>query len=157
LRTAAARTGLRVTILRIAAIYGPGRGIHARLRAGTYRVPGDGSNHVSRVHVDDLAAVALAAGRAQLGDGPGTVRLYTVADEAPTTAREHAEGVAAVLGLPPPPSMRIEDAPPTLRGDRRVSSARLQRELGFRFRHPTWREGLAQCLAEESLVGRSGP
>lgn len=152
LRDIAARTGLRVTILRIAAIYGPGRGIHARLRAGTYRVPGDGDNHVSRVHVDDLARIALAAGRAQLLDPSGAVRLYTVADEAPTTARAHADGVAAVLGLPPPQSMPLAEAPPTLRGDRRVSSARLRRELGFTFRYPTWREGLRQCLQEEATT-----
>ena len=40
-------------ILRVAGIYGPGRGIAERLRAGTYRVIGDGSSYVSRVHVDD--------------------------------------------------------------------------------------------------------
>lgn len=153
-RQVALRSGLRATILRIAAIYGPGRGIHARLRAATYRVPGDGGNHVSRVHVDDLASIVLTAGQSQLDDPRGTVRLYTVADQMPTTAREHADGVAHALGLPPAPSMPIEDAPETLRGDRRVSSARLRDELGFTFRYPTWREGLAQCLAEEEAMRR---
>src|SRR5439155_1305439 len=35
---AAAAAGLRTTILRLAAIYGPGRGVRQRLRAGDYRL-----------------------------------------------------------------------------------------------------------------------
>ncbi len=46
-------------ILRSAAIYGPGRGVHVALREG--RVPrGGGSGIVSRIHVDDLAAIIHA-------------------------------------------------------------------------------------------------
>ena len=48
-------------ILRPAAIYGPGRGVHAALRRGEFARFGDGSNYVSRIHVDDLAALAEAA------------------------------------------------------------------------------------------------
>src|SRR5450631_2667803 len=38
----------RAVILRAAGIHGPGRGIEERLRAGTYRIVGDGRAHVSR-------------------------------------------------------------------------------------------------------------
>ena len=48
-------------ILRPAAIYGPGRGVHAAMRQGRFRLAGDGSNFVSRTQVDDLAALAVAA------------------------------------------------------------------------------------------------
>ncbi|HLU68876.1 MAG TPA: hypothetical protein VKZ63_21490, partial [Kofleriaceae bacterium] len=55
--------------------------------------------------------------------------------------------------VPPPPSVSPEqvsaDARDLLGGDRRVSSRRLQEELGVRLAYPTWREGLAQALAEE--------
>src|SRR5262249_59497719 len=39
--------------LRAAGIYGPGRGLTDRIRAGTYRVIGDGTSHVSRIHLLD--------------------------------------------------------------------------------------------------------
>src|SRR5579863_3031326 len=46
-------------ILRAAAIYGPGRGVHAAIREG--KLPrGAGSEVVSRIHVDDLAATVEA-------------------------------------------------------------------------------------------------
>lgn len=155
LREAAARDGLRVTILRIAAIYGPGRGIHVRLRAGAYRVAGPGTNYVSRIHVDDLVTTALRCAEAAGCAPPGTVTIYCVADDLPTTARAHADGVAAVLGLPPPPSMPWDEAPETLRSNRRVHGTLVRDELRFALAYPTWREGLSQCLAEEAS-GRRG-
>jgi len=48
-------------VLRPAAIYGPGRGAHESIRIGRWRIAGDGSNYTSRIHVDDLAALAAAA------------------------------------------------------------------------------------------------
>src|SRR5690606_11931721 len=53
-REAAARHGVELIVLRAVAIYGPGRGAHLRIAAGTYRVVGAGAGHVCRVHVDDL-------------------------------------------------------------------------------------------------------
>jgi hypothetical protein len=37
-----------------------------------------------------------------------------------------------------------------MRGDRRIGNAHMKRELGITLRYPTWREGLAQALAEEA-------
>jgi len=48
-------------VLRPAAIYGPGRGIHVSMRLGRFKLMGAGENYVSRIHVDDLAALAAAA------------------------------------------------------------------------------------------------
>ena len=48
-------------VLRPAAIYGPGRGIQVSLPRGEFRLLGDGSNWVSRIHVEDLAELACAA------------------------------------------------------------------------------------------------
>src|SRR5690606_21159385 len=69
--------------LRAAAIYGPGRGVHARLRAGSYRVLGPGTGWVSRIQVDDLVAAILAA--ASIATLPASI--INVADARPTTAR----------------------------------------------------------------------
>jgi nucleoside-diphosphate-sugar epimerase len=49
-------------VLRAAGIYGPGRGLLERIRAGSYRIVGDGSAHVSRIHVIDLVDAIIRAG-----------------------------------------------------------------------------------------------
>lgn len=146
LAAGAEAAGLEAVALRVAAIYGPGRGVHERLRAGTYRVIGDGANWVSRIHVDDLVGAIIAAGTvAPLGR-----RVYVIADDEPATARAHADGVAALLGLPPPASIPESEVPPEhadfLFGNRRVRNARLKAELGVVLRHPTWREGVPASL-----------
>ena len=146
----AAAAGLSAVSLRAAAIYGPHRGVHARIAAGTYQIIGDGRGYVSRIHVDDLAVAVIAAAAA-----PAPARVaYNVADDEPVSVRDHADAVAARLGLPPPPSIPLEQASPEARdlstGDRRISNRRLRAELGAVLAYPTWREGLDQALAEEA-------
>ena len=127
--------------LRVAGIYGPDRGVVARLRAGTYRLIGDGDTQVSRVHVDDLAAAAIAAGDAA---APGPV--YNVADREPCTSRALAEAACAALGLPPPPAVALAAVDPEIAGmltaDRRIDAGRLEREFGWTPRYPSWRAAL---------------
>lgn len=132
---------LGAILLRIAGIYGPGRGLHERLKTGTYQLPGGGTGHVSRIHVDDLCdaiTVALACG------SPGEV--YNVADDAPVPQREVVEWLCARLGVPVPGSIPLEEAPPMLRGDRQIQNAKL-RGLGWWPRFPTYREGFSAVLA----------
>ena len=150
LLAAAARADLSVVALRAAAIYGPGRGVHVRIAAGTYQVLGDGAGYVSRIQVDDLGSAILAAA----GAAPLLRPAYNVADDEPTRAREHADAVARMLGVPPPPSLAPDQATPEARdllgGDRRISNRRLREELGVELAFPTWREGLAHALAQPS-------
>lgn len=149
LLAAAARAGLSAVALRAAAIYGPGRGVHVRIAAGTYQVLGDGAGFVSRIQVDDLGSAIIAAARAEALVRPA----YNVADDEPTRARDHADAVARMLGVPPPPSLPREQASPEARdllgGDRRIANRRLREELGVELAYPTWREGLAHALAED--------
>ena len=142
----AAWAGIEAVALRIAAIYGPGRGVQERLLKGNYRIVDEGGGFVSRIHVDDLVQVILAAGAVR----PLLRSFYLVADDEPTTVRAHADGVAALLGLPPPQSV-----PPTSAsvvtvemqiGGRRVRNARMKSELGVSLRYPSWREGFAAIL-----------
>jgi nucleoside-diphosphate-sugar epimerase len=123
--------------LRPAGIYGPGRGLVDRIRAGNYRIVGDGTSHVSRIHVDDLVAAIIAAGTSTLGG------FINVADDDPAPVGEVADAVAASLGLPPPPRVSPATVDPEIAGmlmaDRRIANARLVTELGVRLRHPSWR------------------
>lgn len=124
-------------VLRPAAIYGAERGVHVAMRAGRYRLLGSGENFVSRIHVDDLAAIAVAALRS---DAQG---IFPVADELPARAREVAAWCAERMGLPMPPGAEAEALHPTLRSNRRVDGSAVRRLLGVELEYPTWRHGLA--------------
>ena len=130
-------------ILRPAAIYGPGRGVHVAMRAGRYKLVGDGSNFVSRIHVDDLAAHAE---KALLGELTGA---YPVADKRACSSHEIAMFCAELLNLPRPPSVIAEEVSETRRADRRVDGSTIRRLLGIELRYPSYREGIPASLAEE--------
>ncbi|PTL79264.1 GNAT family N-acetyltransferase [Vitiosangium sp. GDMCC 1.1324] len=141
---------LGAVVLRIAGIYGPGRGTHTRLLAGTLRLPEGGGGRISRVHVDDLVEairVALALGV------PGA--SYCVADDRPAPQRETVGWLCERLGLPLPPTVPLESLHESLRGDRAVSNARLK-ALGWRLRYPDFVAGFTAVLEAEGLVAASG-
>jgi nucleoside-diphosphate-sugar epimerase len=129
-------------ILRPAAIYGPGRGIHVSMARNGYSLVGDGSNFVSRIHVEDLAAHAEAA---LLSDVTGA---YPVADEHPCTAREIAEFCAELLNVPMPVSVPIESVHDTRRADRRVDGSAIRKLLGIQLRFPSYRTGIPASLVQ---------
>jgi nucleoside-diphosphate-sugar epimerase len=133
-------------ILRPAAIYGPERGIHSAMRVGKYLLAGDGSNYVSRIHVDDLAAHAAAA---LFADASGA---WPVADEEPCTSREIAEFCAELLGIPMPPSAALEELSETRQADRRVDGSAVRRLLGLTLLYPSYRSGIPACVAAEAAT-----
>jgi nucleoside-diphosphate-sugar epimerase len=131
-------------VLRPAAIYGPGRGVHVSLREGKYRLTGDGSNYISRIHVDDLAAHVLAALH------QGVTGAWPVADEHPCSQREMASFCAELLNLPMPPHTAPTSNAETLRANRRVDGSAIRRCLGISLRYPSYREGVPASIAAES-------
>jgi nucleoside-diphosphate-sugar epimerase len=140
--------GLSAVTLRIVGIYGPGRGVVARMKAGRYRVIGTGDTWVNRVHVHDIASAIMAAGVAE----PLEHRVYNVADDGPEPSAVYAAAVAEALGLPPPPRVPLSEVPPAvaamLGANRRVSNRRMKESLGVILRYPTWRDSLAELVAE---------
>jgi nucleoside-diphosphate-sugar epimerase len=140
---------LGATVLRAAGIYGPGRGLHRRILAGEFRIPGAGTNVVSRIHVEDLAALTLAA-LAQLSPRPrGEGRIFVAADDAPVPQIEVIEWLCRELHLPLPSHAPVADVAPTLRHDRAVKNRRIKEALGIELRYPSYREGFLRCLEVE--------
>jgi nucleoside-diphosphate-sugar epimerase len=132
---AVAAAGLHTVVLRLAAIYGPGRGVREKILRGDYRTAGEGDIWFSRIHVLDLVTILRAAiERAPAG------AVYCVGDDRPSTQREYADWLSAHLGKPRP-----EAGPTTVahRG-RRVRNDRLKRELGVTLRYPSFVEGEQQ-------------
>ena len=124
-------------VLRPAAIYGPGRGLHVLLREGRLP-PLDPDKPGSRIHVDDLAALCDAALEARI------TGAFPVADDEPATPREVA-ALCAALGLP---AARFE--PGVARhGARRVDGRAIRRALGVTLRFPSYRQGIRAALAAE--------
>ncbi len=121
--------GRHVCVLRLGAIHGPGRELGDRFRrlAGATR-PGDGRQHSSWIHRDDVVGAIAAA---VSGGWDGVVNLV---DDEPLPVAELLERVLTAGGLEP---VRWDPAaatgPPP--ADRRISNSRLH-QLGYRLRHP---------------------
>lgn len=130
---------LGATVLRCPGIYGPERGIHVRLLRGDYCLPGDGQNVLSRIHVEDLAALLLAAPRAPR-------ETFVVGDLEPAPHAVVVRFLCERYGVPFPPSAPLESVPETLRADRSVDSSRALASLGVTLRYPTFREGMAGAV-----------
>lgn len=142
--------GAGATVLRAAAIYGPGRGQHERVRSGSARIAGDGRHHICRIHVEDLAHALLRVVSLRLGPDS-----YVIADDCPAEQGEVIRFLAARLGVPVPASVPLESAPETLRHDRRIDAARLKRDAQLHWRYPTFREGFEACLQAEAALERA--
>jgi nucleoside-diphosphate-sugar epimerase len=154
------------TIVRAAGIYGPGRGLHRRLRSGTFRIPGDGSNIVSRIHVADLARMILGVFRcaraknvdhrsSQPGAGLREVEprgeVFVAADDAPVPQMEVIAWLCGRMELPVPARVPIDEAPATLRHDRAIDNRRIKSWTGLSLLYPSYREGFEACLCEEGV------
>lgn len=137
-------SGKRVQIFRLAGIYGHGRSAIDNLREGTARRIVKAGQVFNRIHVDDIAGAVEAA-----VDGQGGHSIYNVCDDEPAPPQDVVAFAAGLLGMPVPPDLPFEtvDLSPMARSfyadNKRVSNARLKADLGYRFRYPTYREGMA--------------
>jgi len=140
--------GLTVTIFRLPGIYGPGRSALDRLRAGEGRRIVKPGQVFSRIHVDDIVSGLVAS-----LDRPRAGGVYNLVDDEPAPPQDVMEHAAKLLGVPVPPDLPFNElglSPATRRfyaENKRVSNARAKAELGWRPKHPTYREGLAAILA----------
>jgi nucleoside-diphosphate-sugar epimerase len=140
-------TGVPVHIFRLAGIYGPGRSVFDKLKAGTARRVKKDQQVFSRIHVEDIANV-LEASIAK----PRAGAIYNVADDEPAAPGDVVAHAAELLGLPPPPEVDFAEADLTpmarsfYEGSRRIANERIKSELGVALKYPTYREGLAALL-----------
>jgi nucleoside-diphosphate-sugar epimerase len=125
----------RSLIVRPAAIYGPGRGVHEKIREG--KLPrGAGSGVVSRIHVDDLAAILEAAVHSDLQGA------WPLADDRPCSSEEIARFCARLLHL------NVENALTTSPvAGRKVDGRKIRELLGVELLYPTYESGILASLA----------
>jgi len=152
-------TGTATVVLRVAGIYGPGRLPLAALRSGRAMPRPADAPFSNRIHVDDLAAVCLAAAERAAG---GT--LYNVSDGQHGTMTDYFLAVADAFELPRPPLIAMADAERLLspamvsylRESRRIDNRRLLEELNVELAYPTLEAGLRACQ-ETSSPPIAGP
>jgi len=152
----AARSGFPAVILRVAGIYGPGRGhLFRQFLDGEARLSGDGHRCMNMIHRDDAATAIVAA----LERGQGG-RIYNCTDDESVTQRHFLEWLSDQLSRPMPGTADEEAPTRKKRGitHKRVSNLRLRSELGWVPRHPTFREGYAEDIARarQSLAPSNG-
>lgn len=143
---------LAVDLFRTAGIYGPGRSALDEVRAGRARRVVKPGHAFGRVHVEDIAGAVLAAARQ---GAPAGVRVLHLADDVPAETAEVVAEAARLLGADLPPAVPFEQAVLAMSEmgrsfwaeNRRVASARTQELLGYRWRYPSYREGLRAILA----------
>jgi len=144
--------GGRGISLRYAAFYAP----YAQSTLDTIRlarrrifpVPGDGSNFVSSIHVDDGATAAVAALQAPAG-------VYNVTDDEPLRMRDYGRAITDAFGRKPPRRVPkwlfglVGGGPAKyILSSQRVANARFKEKTGWAPKYRSAREGFQQVAQE---------
>lgn len=148
---------VRRVVLRLPAIYGPGRLPLDRLRRGEPTISEAECGLSNRIHVDDLVQACLAALRRPEARG-----VYNISDGHACTITEYLNRVAAIAGLPPPPQISLDEAQLTFtperlsffEGSRRISNKRMREELGVDLKYADMEAGIRASLEEEATYRR---
>jgi 2-alkyl-3-oxoalkanoate reductase len=142
--------------LRYGGFYGPGTSLSlapdavmaAPVRKRRFPIVGDGGGVFSHVHIEDAAAAtAIAVERGEPG-------IYNVVDDEPAPVREWLPVLASALDAKPPRRVprwlaRLlagEAATAMMTEARGASNEKAKRELGWKPRYESWRQGFAQGL-----------
>lgn len=132
------QSGLDWLVLRGGLFYGPGTGFDddwfARARAGKLRLPAEGNDYVSLVHIADMAAATVAA----IERWPSREALI-VADDRPARWREVLGYVCEISGVAPPPPGGLSLLPSF-----RVANRRARERLSWVPAYGDHRSGLAR-------------
>jgi len=152
LRDWAGRNGVALAILRVPGIYAATRLPLDRIRQGTPVLADDDDVYTNHIHADDLARAIVAA----LFRGAPN-RAYNASDDSELKMAAWLDMVADAFKLERPPRVGWEEAEariaPILLSfmseSRRLSNARMKRELRVRLRFPTPRTLLDQIAPRE--------
>jgi nucleoside-diphosphate-sugar epimerase len=140
-----ARQAFPAIVLRLAGIYGPGRGYWLKqFLSGHAVIEGRGDRFLNMIHVDDVVgaiATALVKG------APGAV--YNVVDNEPVQQMTVFQWLSRTLGreLPPFGGTAADNPGKRSATNKRVSNRKLTGELAYQLKYPTFREGYTAELA----------
>ncbi|HEY9679854.1 MAG TPA: hypothetical protein V6C76_17760 [Drouetiella sp.] len=130
-------------VLRCPGLYGTESGWHLRLKSGTAKIPGPGTNVASRIHLKDLARLIIQCFELKLRS-----TLYLVGDEQPASHFDTISYVCEKMNVPLPPVASLDEVSPTLRGNRMINPHKLYEEINFTLDYPHYKAGYDAILAE---------
>ncbi len=148
------RHGLAVHLFRLAGIYGPGRNQLEAVRDGKARRIVKQGQVFSRIHLNDITGILRAS---MAKPDPGAA--YNLCDDEAAPPQDVVAYAAELLGVAAPPEISFDEAELSLMArsfyaeSKRVSNARVKRELGYRLIYPTYREGLRALLKNDIVSG----
>jgi nucleoside-diphosphate-sugar epimerase len=148
----AAARNFPAVILRVAGIYGPGRGHwFQQYLANEVRIPGTGQRILNMIHRDDLVRIIIAA----LQSGRGG-EVYNAVDDEPVTMIQFFRWLSETLGKNMPPFVAEDGEQSGKRGvtNKRVSNRKIKMELGARYLYPTYRQGYTAEIRRLSEAGQ---
>jgi 2-alkyl-3-oxoalkanoate reductase len=124
------------------------------VRRRRFPIVGNGDGMTSFVHLEDAAAATVLAVES------GRSGIYNIVDDEPAQAREWLPALAAAVGAKPPRHVPTwlarllagEVVVAMMTEGRGVSNAKAKRELGWRLRYPTWRQGFLDAYRTVSAL-----
>lgn len=154
----AAEYHIPITLLRVAGIYGPGRGhLFLKYLEDRATLTGDGSNWINMIHLNDL--VNIICNLLKLKNPSG---LYNVCDDQPVRQVDFFRFLSETLNRPMPPSVNPDSMKGRKRGvtNKQVSNALMHEDLGLHLVYPTYQEGysseIKRMTEEETLYWQNG-
>ena len=148
--------GIEGVVLRYGNFYGPGTGIAAdgdiatQVRKRGFPIVGDGAGVWSFIHMEDAASAAVAATER------GAPGVYSIADDDPAPVVVWLPELALALGAPAPRHVPVwlgrlfvgEVGVSMMTQIRGASNGKAKRELGWKPRYESWREGFHVGLGD---------
>jgi 2-alkyl-3-oxoalkanoate reductase len=140
-------------VMRYGAFYGADNdGLVEPVRKRQFPIVGDGGGISSFIHLEDAASATVLALEQ---DARG---VYNIVDDEPAPTRVWLPVLAEVLGAKPPRRVPRWLAR-AIAGDvavmlgteaRGASNAKAKRELGWKLRYPSWRQGFAEAYSSSA-------
>ena len=141
-RALAEQRGIASAVLRLPGLYGPGRNALLQLAQGRARHVVRPGLVFNRLHVQDLAAVIIAAMQRPVAQG-----MYLPSDDEPAPPQDVLAFAAQLGGFAMPPAVAWDDPAlsPALRrfyqSSKRINSRGPRAALGWQPRVPSYRDG----------------
>ncbi len=149
--------GLPLQILRLPGIYGPGRSPLDVVKKETSKMVDKPGQVFSRIHIDDIACATIHL--IHLYSKGIAPPIVNIADNLPATNVEVMTYAANLLKIPLPTIESFKNASKNMspmalsfwKENRKISNTLLCNHLGYNLIHPTYKNGLKDCLKFLSL------
>ncbi len=138
---------LPVNILRLSAIYGPGRSAIETILSGKAIRVFKENHYFSRIHVKDISQIIQI-----IMDNPKIGEVYNIADDLPSAQHEVISYGCELLNIDPPEMVNVEEvnlSEAMLRYysvSKRVSNNKIKNTYNLNLLFPSYKEGLKDCI-----------